>query len=113
MKSKTSTGCDNISSKLLKELANVLGGPISILINKSMESGIVPKSMKTAKVIPIFKSKDKTIFTNYRPISLLPALSKVLEKVIHKRVYYFLQSKDIYYLKANTGSERGIQHHMQ
>ena len=51
--------------------------------------------MKYAKVIPVYKSKDKQSLSNYRPISLLPNLSKILEKVMHKRVYEFLQRYDI------------------
>ena len=46
--------------------------------------------MKIAKIIPIYKSKDKQLLNNYRPISLLPVFSKILEKIVHKRVYTFL-----------------------
>ena len=56
-----------------------------------MTTGKVPTKMKYAKVIPVYKSKDKQSLSNYRPISLLPNLSKILEKVMHKRVYEFLQ----------------------
>jgi len=51
--------------------------------------------MKTAKVIPIYKSKDKTNMSNYRPISLLPTISKILEKVVHNRLYNFLSVNNI------------------
>ena len=53
--------------------------------------------MKAAKVIPIYKSKVKTDVNNYRPISLLPSLSKILEKVVHHRLYTFLTINDILY----------------
>ena len=62
-----------------------------------METGYVPNSFKTAKVIPIYKAKDAQELTNYRPISLLPSISKILEKVIHKRLYTFLNSHTIFY----------------
>jgi len=52
---------------------------------------LVPDFCKIAKVVPIYKAKDKENFTNYRPISLLPSVSKLLEKVVHKRVYHFLK----------------------
>ena len=78
---------------MYKKLAEVLSHPISLLINKSLSTGIVPNSMKLAKVIPIYKSKDSKLFSNYRPISLLPTLSKLLEKVVHRRVYQFLKNK--------------------
>ena len=60
-----------------------------------MSEGVVPYQMKIAKVIPVYKSKDKQLFTNYRPISLLPCISKILEKVVHKRLYHFLVLNDI------------------
>ena len=56
-----------------------------------------PNIFKTAKVIPIYKAKDAQELTNYRPISLLPSISKILEKVIHKRLYTFLNSHNIFY----------------
>ena len=71
--------------------------PISILINKSMEFGAVPDVYKITKVVPIYKAKDKELFANYRPISLLPSVSKLLEKVQHKRVYHFLMVQYILY----------------
>ena len=66
--------------------------------NKSIETGIVPDIMQLAKVIPIYKAKNKDEFSNYRPISLLPALSKIMEKVIHKRVCSFLEHNDMLYM---------------
>ncbi len=53
--------------------------------------------MKTAKIIPIYKKDDETIFTNYRPISLLPTISKIFEKVIFKQIYSFFQVKKMFY----------------
>ncbi len=64
----------------------------AIIINKSMETGTVPKMMKLAKVIPIYKAKNIEECTNYRPISLLP---KILETVILKRLYNFLNSPNV------------------
>ena len=51
--------------------------------------------MKIAKIIPVFKSKEKVHFSNYRPISLLPTLSEILEKVVYKRLYKFLLQKNV------------------
>jgi len=97
LKPKKSTGHDNISTLFICNNKIALCTPITILINKSLESGIVPDACKIAKVTPIYKSKDKELCTNYRPISLLPSTSKILEKIIHKRVYYFLQQQNILY----------------
>ena len=94
---KKSAGHDKLNSIMYKNLAEVLSHPISLLINKSLSTGIVPNSMKLAKVIPIYKSKYSKLFSNYRPISLLPTLSKLLENVVHRRVYQFLKNKKILY----------------
>jgi len=72
MKEKSSE-CDDISCIFLKKVKDEISLPVSILVNKSLESGIVPKSIKIAKV-PIYKYKLKNQFCNYRPISLLPVL---------------------------------------
>jgi potassium voltage-gated channel Eag-related subfamily H protein 8 len=64
------------------------------IINKSLKTDDVPRSMKIAKVIPIHKSKDKTDLGNYRPISLLSSLSKILEKIVLERLYScFMQTR--------------------
>ena len=96
-KPKKSTDCDNISMKLLQDLGHCVSYPISMIVNRSLSEGVVPKSMKVAKVVPIYKSKDHQLFTNYRPISLLPTVSKILEKVIHIRLYNFLSSQAVFY----------------
>jgi hypothetical protein len=85
LKPKTSSGYDCISTKLLKATINEILEPLTHVINTSFETGIVPKDMKIAKVIPIYKSSDKTLLKNYRPISLLPAFSKVIEKLMYKK----------------------------
>ena len=97
LKAKQSTGPDNISSYLIKKIKSPLSSPISLLINKSLEDGVVPDVFKTAKVIPIYKSKNKELLANYRSISLLCSLSKILEKIVHKRVYNFLQLHNIFF----------------
>ena len=97
LKPKKSTGHDEISTQLLKSLTNVITIPSSIIMNKSLSEGVVPQDMKIAKVVPIYKSKDHQKFTNYRPISLLPAMSKVMEKIVHKRLYGFLNIHHILY----------------
>ena len=63
-----------------------------LIVNKSLQSGIVPKSIKIAKVVPIYKSKTKNQLSNYRPISLLPGLAKELERVVHKIPFIILRN---------------------
>ena len=87
---KCSCGSDNISNILLKEIAPILCEPLSIITNQSMHTGIFPDLMKLAEVVPLYKSKSRENETNYRPISLLTTMSKVVEKVVYERVYQFL-----------------------
>ena len=78
-KMKKSTGHDGISIVLLKSLGESVCKPLSELINMSLIQGIVPDAMKIAKVIPIYKAKNKELFAKYQPISLLPVISKFLK----------------------------------
>ena len=71
--------------------------PLSIIFNKSLEEGVFPEEMKSADVGPLFKSKDRNECTNYRPISLLLTISKLLEKVVYSRTYKFLEKHDQLY----------------
>ena len=68
-----------------------------MIVNMSLEQGIVPDAMKLARVIPVHKDKAKDSFANYRPISLVSKVSKILEKVVHKRLYSFLTASNILY----------------
>ena len=72
------------------------------MINRSIRKGTVPDAFKTAKIIPLYKGKDsgsKYEYTNYRPISLLNSMSKVLEKLVDKQLRNFLKYEDILYSK--------------
>ena len=97
LKTKLSSGHDNISTKLIKETINQTLQPITHIINKSFETGVVPHDMKIAKVIPIFKAGDNTLMKNYRPVSLLPAFSKLLERIMYNKLMGFLKSNNILY----------------
>ena len=94
---KTSSGHDNISNVLLKKLKQSVIHPLSIIFNQSMETGKFPETMKKADVTPLYKSKDEQECTNYRPISLLLTISKLLEKVMYTRTYNFLTYTNQFY----------------
>ena len=74
---KSSCGHDGLSMKLLKQFKTALIIPITSVINQSINTGIFPDKLKIAKVIPLFKKDDNTVFTNYRSISLIPSISQV------------------------------------
>ena len=88
---------DGISTKLLKETIDIVGTPLTHIINRSFDTGIVPSQLKTAKVIPIFKANDSNLLKNYRPVSLLPAISKLLEKIMHNKLVSFLTTNNTLY----------------
>ena len=81
--SKNSSGDDNLSNILLKQIKESITYPLTVIINHSIEEGEFPHGMKAADVSPLHKSKERYMVTNYRPISLLITMSKILEKVIY------------------------------
>ena len=95
MSNKTSTDCYNINMETVKKCIDVIVKPLTNIFNKSFNTGVFPDSMKTAKVVPIFKSGNKSEFTNYRPISLLPQFSKILEKLFDIRFESFLNKNNV------------------
>jgi Notch-like protein len=78
LKPKNSSGYNGISSTLLKISSPFMSSPLTHICNKSLSSGIFPDHMKHAVVKPLFKKGDKPNISNYRPISILSSLSKVL-----------------------------------
>ena len=94
-KSKKSTGFDNIDSYIVKQIAPQIVNQLADIFNKSFLTGIVPTKLKIAKVIPLYKAKDPALFSNYRPISLLPVFSKILERLMYNRLYNFLTEHNI------------------
>lgn len=84
-----------LTNKLIKNCRHTLAPYLTDIINLSINSGIVPISCKTARVVPIHKAGAKNLPGNYRPISILPALSKLLEKVIKIRLMSFLTKYDV------------------
>ena len=88
-----STGPDEVHNKMLLKGVDVLSEPLASLFNRSINEGTFPMIWKTAHVTPIYKLKgDKNVCTNYRPISLLSCIGKVLERCIHGHIFEFLNT---------------------
>ena len=95
LKNKTSFDADGVNMSVVKIIYHVIADPLTFICNLPLTSGVFPDKMKIAKVIPLFKSGDKNVYTNYRPVSLLPQFSKVLEKVFSKRLNSFLEKYEL------------------
>jgi hypothetical protein len=89
LKSKSSSGWDGISMKLIKKIKFEIAEPLTYIINLIFKTSVFPDKLKIAKVIPIHKKGVKTQVSNYRPISLLPSFSKVIEKLILNQLENF------------------------
>ena len=90
-----STDLMYIAVFIYKILAPLIAPTVSLLFNNSLSEGIFPECFKTAKIIPIFKSADSNSTANYRPISMLPFLSKMFEKLVCARLDSYLNSNNI------------------
>ena len=86
-----SAGPNSISTFLLKQTRNTVSLPLAKSINKSFETGIFLDICKVAKVVPIFKSETRLLCNSYRPISLLSNIGKIIEKLMHQRLNFFLE----------------------
>ncbi len=90
LKSKTSCGYDEISSVLLKRVIDNIARPLAHIFNVSFSSRVFPDALKIARVVPVFKGGDRSKLVNYRPISVLPCLSKIIERLMYVRLYAYL-----------------------
>ena len=108
---KTSCGHDQISNELLKKLGNSISYPLSKIFNQSISEGIFPDQMKLAEIIPLYKGKDTDKVVNYRPISLLVTMSKVIEKMVYKRMIKFIDKYNLLYdSQYGFRSKRSCEH---
>ena len=105
-----SCGHDNISSSTLKCIAHEICECLTLIINQSITTGIFPENLKIAKVVPIYKKYDQSQIKNYRPISVLPVISKIFENAMHSQLMeYFtshkLLSNQQYGFRPNRSTE--------
>jgi hypothetical protein len=97
LKVKDSKGYDDISNRILKKIYVSIMDALEIIFNKSLQEGIFPDNMKLSIVKPLYKGKDKSEIINYRPVCLLPVISKILEKIVNDRVVRFLNKNKVLY----------------
>ena len=95
VKLSKSKGHDGISLEVLKLISNEISSSITLIINQTLTTEIFPDKLKIAKVVPIFKKDSKKEFQNYRPISVLPVISKIFESVIHDQLNEYVYKQQI------------------
>ena len=95
LKSKSSSANDCITTTHLKQLLPVIQTPLAIIFNRCLSEGHFPNTLKIGKVVPIHKKNESFLLNNYRPITLLPSLSKILEKLIARKLLSFLTQNEI------------------
>ncbi|XP_057299458.1 uncharacterized protein LOC130630077 [Hydractinia symbiolongicarpus] len=95
LKRKKATGADDIPPGVLKDAATLLSQPLAFIINLSLRTSTIPSDWKIAKVTPLFKGGNSSEETNYRPISVLPIVSKILERAVHHQLIDYLESNNL------------------
>ena len=95
LENKNSSGHDGISNKVLKYIKLELSNSLTLIVNQMLTTGIFPDSFKKSKITPIFKKGDSSLLVNYRPISLLPTISKIFERIIHNQMYEHFNNNNL------------------
>ena len=95
LKNNKTAGLDNLPSRLLKDSASVISRPIAYIINSSLETATVPTLWKNSKIVPIHKSGPTDKEENFRPISILPILSKVMERAVQQQFLEYLETNKL------------------
>ena len=107
----SSPGWDELKPSLIKMIKNYVKTPLTHIYNRSFETGIFPSELKVANVVPIFKSGDEMLFSNYRPVSVLPVFSKVLERLMYNRLITYINQNHLLY-NLQFGFQKGKSTHM-
>jgi hypothetical protein len=93
----TSPGWDGVNAFIVKESSEIILQVLVHIINLSLVQGVFPLELKIAKIIPLYKGNSKMQLTNYRPVSVLPVLSKVFERIMYKRLLSFINKHNLLY----------------
>ena len=99
---------DNIPVKILKMSSYIIAPSLTAIFNMSLH-GVYIDEWKLARVIPIYKSENKSKCENYRPISILPAISKVFEREVFNQIYRHLNENSLIYQNSNRDFDRSME----
>jgi hypothetical protein len=107
LKNKKSTGFDNISVEFVKKVATIIAPVLVHVVNLSFMNGVFPEQLKTSTVVPIFKKAQSCKIDNIRPISLLSVFSKIIEKIMRKRLVQYLDRIN-FFSRRQFGFRQGL-----
>ena len=107
----SAAGWDDLRPRIMKLIQNCIKSPLAHICNRSFVTGIFPSELKIANVVPIFKSGDDMVFSNYRPVSVLPVLSKILERLMYNRLILYINRYGLLY-EYQFGFQKGKSTHM-
>ena len=96
LKCKFTLDCYGLSTELIKICKFQISKPLTLIINQCIKNNIFPDQMKIARVLAIYKKGDKSIFDNYRPISILPIISKIFERILHTQLSHYFTSNNLF-----------------
>ena len=111
LKSNESSGYDEVSFNVIKKCFGSLHKPLLRIFNASLQNVTFPDELKIARITPLFQNGSDSDLGNYRPISVLPCYSKILEKIIHNRLYKHLKENNILYRKQFGFQEKYSTEH--
>lgn len=106
LKRKSATGIDQLPACFLKDIAYVLAKPLTHVINLSLQKGMFPNSLKQARIKPVHKTGSSKVLDNYRPISVLPVISKIFEKCVYRQLSEYLENNELL-----SNSQHGFRPH--
>ena len=102
----SAAGWDDLKPSIVKHVKKYIQYPLAYISNLSLSTGVFPDSLKLANVVPIYKSKDHMEFSNYRPVSVLPVFSKVIERLMYNRLFNYINANKLLY-KYQFGFQKG------
>ena len=101
LKKSKAVGLDKISSRLIRECADLICKPLCYIFNQSLNVGVFPDDWKCARVTPLFKQGERDDLNNYRPISVIPVIAKVFERIVYNQLYAYLTKHNVICKNAN------------
>ena len=101
-----SAGWDDLRPGIIKVVKEYITNPLTHICNLSLSTGVFPHELKIANIVPIYKSGDVMMFSNYRPVSVLPVFSKLVERLLYNRLIDFVNKHNLLY-KYQFGFQEG------